>query len=101
MKRSVLPALALAFGAGLFAAAPEAQAAFGPSQLNAPSLVDNVQCVTRQVRTVRPNGRVIYRTVRNCGVGRGFGRVERCRVERERVVRPNGRVIVRSIRRCR
>ena len=100
MKKIVLPELALALGAGFLAAAPQAQAAFGPSGLQAPSLVDNVQCVTRQVRTVRPNGRVIYRTVRNCGVGGGFGRVERCRVEHKRVVRPNGRVIHRAIRRC-
>ncbi len=101
MKKIILPALALAFGAGFFAAAPEAQAAFGPSQLQAPSLVDNVQCVTRRVRTVLPNGRVVYRTVRNCGVRPGWGRVERCRTVRERIVRPNGRVVYRDIRRCR
>jgi hypothetical protein len=101
MKKIILPALALAFGAGFFAAAPQAQAAFGPSQLQAPSLVDDVACVTRQVRTVRPNGRVIYRTERQCGVAPRGLRGDRCRVERERVVRPGGRVIYREVRRCR
>jgi hypothetical protein len=50
---------------------------------------------------VRPNGRVVYRTVRDCGVRPGWGRVDRCRTVRERVVRPNGRVVYRDIRRCR
>jgi hypothetical protein len=53
------------------------------------------------VRTVRPNGRVVYRTVRNCGIGPGPRWRDRCRTVRERVVRPNGRVVYREIRRCR
>ena len=65
MRAIILPAFALAFGAGFFAAPQEAQARFGAVQLEAPTLVDNVQCVTSQVRTVRPNGRAVYRTVRN------------------------------------
>ena len=101
MRAIILPAFALALGAGFFAAPQEAHARFSPEQIQAPSLVDNVQCVTRRIRTVRPNGRVVYRTVRNCGVGRGWGRPERCRMVRERVVRPNGNVVYRTIRRCR
>jgi hypothetical protein len=101
MRAIILPAFALALGAGFLAAPQEAQARFGAEQLQAPTLVDNVQCVTRRIRTVRPNGRVVYRTVRDCSVRPGWGRVDRCRTVRERVVRPNGRVIYRDIRRCR
>jgi hypothetical protein len=50
---------------------------------------------------VRPNGRVVYRTVRNCGVPAWQRRVDRCRTVRERIVRPNGNVVYRTIRRCR
>jgi hypothetical protein len=100
MRAILLPAFALALGAG-FLSAPEAQARFNAAQLEAPSLVEDVQCVTRRIRTVRPNGRVVYRTVRNCGVGPRAWRGDRCRVVRERVYRPNGNVIVRSVRRCR
>ena len=56
MRAIILPAFALALGAGFFAAPQEAQARFSPEQVQAPSLVDNVQCITRRVRTVRPNG---------------------------------------------
>jgi hypothetical protein len=101
MRAIVLPAFALALGAGFLAAPQEAQARFGAQQLEAPTLVDNVQCVTRRIRTVRPNGRVVYRTVRNCGVGSRVFRGERCRTIRESVYRPNGNVIVRMVRRCR
>jgi hypothetical protein len=96
MRAIILPAFAAALGFG-FLAAPEAQARFNAAQLEAPSLVEDVACVTRRVRTVRPNGRVIYQTVRTCGVRP----MERCRVVRERVYRPNGSVIVRNVRRCR
>jgi hypothetical protein len=101
MRAIILPAFALALGAGFLAAPQEAQARFGAEQLQAPTLVDNVQCVTRRIRTVSPNGRVVYRTVRDCGMRPGWGRVDRCRTVRERVVRPNGRVVYRDIRRCR
>lgn len=97
--KALLLAAALAAGlAGL--SANEASARFSPQSVDAPTLVEEAQCVTRRIRTVRPNGRVIFRTVRRCGPG--FGRrFERCRTVRERIVRPNGRVIVRNIRRCR
>lgn len=100
MRAFILPAFAIAFGAGLLAA-PEAQARFNASPVAAPSLVEDAQCVTRRIRTVRPNGRVVYRTVRDCGVRRGWRGRDRCRWVRERVYRPNGTVVVRDVRRCR
>ena len=98
-----LLALAAGGASALPFAGPSARADLGPAPL-----VQDVACVTRQVRTVRPNGRVVFRTIRECGVGRrgfdlGFGRpggFDRCRVVRERVVRPNGNVVVRTVRRC-
>ncbi|MBB3020280.1 hypothetical protein FHR70_003361 [Microvirga lupini] len=101
MRSIILPAFALALGAGFFAAPQAAHARFSPEQIQAPSLVDNVACVTRRVRTVQPNGRVVYRTVRRCGVPAWQRRVDRCRTVQERVYRPNGTVVVRNIRRCR
>ena len=99
MRAIVLPAFALALGAGFFAA-PEAQTRFNDGPIAAPSLVEDVACVTRRVRTVRPNGRVVYRTERRCGV-RPTGWNNRCRTVTERVYRPNGSVVVRNVRRCR
>ncbi len=84
MRVLLIPAAALILGAGFFAA-PEAQARFSPQRIEAPSLVDNVACVTRRVRTVRPNGRVVYRTVRQCGGPAWQRPVQRCRTVRERV----------------
>jgi hypothetical protein len=62
-----------------------------------PGLVEPAQCRTVRERIVRPNGRVVYRTVRRCSPR---SRVESCRVVRERVVRPNGTVVFRTVRRC-
>ena len=101
MRSIILPAFVLALGAGFFAAPEAAHARFSPEQIQAPSLVDNVACVTRRVRTVRPNGRVVYRTVRQCGVRPGWAGPNRCRWVQERVYRPNGSVVVRNVRRCR
>ena len=101
MRAIILPAFALALGAGFFGAPQEAHARFGPEWIQAPSLVDNVACVTRRVRTVQANGRVVYRTVRRCGVPAWQRRADRCRTVRERVVRPNGNVVYRTVRRCR
>jgi len=95
MRRLPLAAVALAaFG---LASVPEAQARFLTPQLAAAALVEPAACTVRRIRTVRPNGRVVYRTVRRCTVDP----VERCRVTRERVYRPNGDVVIRSVRRCR
>ncbi len=101
MRAIILPAFALARGAGYFAAPQEAHARFSPERVQAPSLVDDVACVTRRIRTVRPNGRVVYRTVRRCGVPAWQRRANRCRWVQERVYRPNGNVVVRNVRRCR
>ncbi|NBJ10460.1 hypothetical protein [Microvirga arsenatis] len=101
MRAIILPAFALALGTGILAAPQEAHARFSPERIQAPSLVEDVACVTRHVRTVRPNGRVVYRTVRRCGVPAWQRRVERCRIERVRVVRPFGGVTYRTVRRCR
>jgi hypothetical protein len=98
MRALILPAFALALGAG-FLAAPQAQARFNGLQVQSPSLVEDAACVVRRERVMRPGGRVEYRTVRRCGVGPG-PRMGGCRVTRERVVRPNGRVIFRTVRRC-
>ena len=99
MKRLLIGAVVAAAAlTGL--AANEAQARFSPESIQAPSILEEAQCATRRVRTVRPNGRVIVRTIRQCGPG--FGRrVDRCRTVRERIIRPNGRVIIRTVRRCR
>jgi hypothetical protein len=99
MKRLFMGAIvAVAAFAGL--STGEADARFSPQGIDTPTLIEDAQCVVRRIRTVRPNGRVVFRTVRRCGprVGRG---VRRCRVERQRVVRPNGRVVFRTVRRCR
>jgi len=101
MRALLVPAIAVVLGAGFLASTSDAQARISPQRIEAPSLVDNVACVTRRVRTVRPNGRVVYRTVRRCGVP-AWRRADRhCRVVRERVHRPNGTVVVRNVRRCR
>lgn len=101
MRAVIISAAAFVLGAGFLATAPEAQARFSPQHIEAPSLVENVACVTRRIRTVRPNGRVVYRTVRRCGVPAWRARRDRCRLVRERILRPNGNVIVRTVRRCR
>jgi len=101
MRAFIIPAIAVVFGAGFLASASDAQARFSPQRIEAPSLVDTIACTTRHVRTVRSNGRVVYRTVRRCGVPAWQLRDRRCRVVQERVYRPNGSVVVRNVRRCR
>jgi hypothetical protein len=78
----------------LFVMAPgQASARFSPQSIAAPSLIEDVACVVRRVRTVRPNGTVVFRNVRTCEPD--------CRMVRERVRRPNGAFVVRDVRRCR
>jgi hypothetical protein len=105
MRFPILAAIAAAILL-VFAHAPNAEAA--PVQWqqfqNANPMIQEAACVTRRIRTVRPNGRVVYRTVQRCGVP-AYGRPMRgyrggCRTVRERIVRPNGRVIYRQVRRC-
>jgi len=77
-----------------FVMAPEpASARFSPQAVATPSLSETVACTTRRVRTVRPNGTVVFRDVRTC--------TPDCRMVRERTRLPNGNVIVRNVRRCR
>jgi hypothetical protein len=91
----------------LVMSAPAGAMPAAPQGVQAPSLLQEAACVVRRERVVRPNGRVVYRTVRRCGVGAGYHQGPRygygnpCRIVRERVVRPNGNVVVREVRRCR
>lgn len=78
--------------------APANAAPIQPSAIVAPSLLDQVACRMVRQRIVRPNGRVVFRTVRSCD--RAQFRPN-CRVKQVRTVRPNGRVIHRTIRTCR
>jgi len=94
MRGIVTGCIAAAIAAFAFSAT-EANARFYTPKLEAPSLVEEAACRVRRVRTVRPNGRVVVRTVRTCSP------VERCRVVRERIHRPNGNIVIRTVRRCR
>jgi hypothetical protein len=92
LKRIAMGAVAL-FGA-LFVMSPDqGSARFSTHSVAAPSLTENVACTTRRVRTVRPNGTVVFRDVRTC--------TPECRTSRERTRLPNGNVIVGNVRRCR
>ena len=99
MRRFIL-AFAAATAAMFALPVSDANARFPAQAVEAPTLLEEAACTTRRVRTVRPNGRVVRKTVRRCGPGIQRG-VERCRVVRERVVRPNGRAVTRVVRRCR
>ncbi len=97
--RLILAGLGLA-AASLFWLAPgPASARIFGGPVAAPPIVELAQqrCTIRRVRTIRPNGRVVVREIRDCRPAR----VQRCRVERQRVIRPNGRVINRTVRVCR
>jgi hypothetical protein len=73
----------------------------------APSLLEDIACRTVRERVVRPNGRVVHRTIRSCDRWRRNWRAEprhwrnECRVRHVRTVRPNGRVVYKTVRRCR
>jgi hypothetical protein len=99
--RTILPTAFVAAAAigGFFA--PAAQARFYTPQLTAPTLVEEAACVVRRERIVRPNGSVVFRDVRRCGVAPVVRPVVGCQTVRERVRRPNGTVVVRAVRRCR
>jgi hypothetical protein len=47
-------------------AATEASARFSPQRIEAPGLVEQAACTLRRERVVRPNGSIVYRTVRRC-----------------------------------
>jgi hypothetical protein len=105
----LLIAGAAAVLSALIATTPAGAMPAAPQGVQAPSLVEQAACVVRRERVVRPNGRVVYRTVRRCGVpawdrgyhhGHRYGYGAPCRMVRERIVRPDGRVVVREVRRC-
>jgi hypothetical protein len=98
MRRFLIVATAAAAAFTGFAAT-EANAVPMSQGIEAPAVIEQAACAVRRERIVRPNGRVVHRTVRRCGPGIGRSR-ERCRVVRERITRPNGRVVVRTVRRC-
>lgn len=107
--KTVLAALVAvgALGATFLAPTPAQAVFFGGPALEAPSLVETVQCRTRTVRTRGAGGRVVVRTVRSCSrapvvrrsvrIGPGF---RGCRTVQTRTRGPGGRVVVRSVRRC-
>ena len=107
MKSVLFSAAALV---GFIALAPDtAEARFPVSPITAPSLVDEVACTVRRVRTVRPGGSVVVRTVRSCTPDRPPVVIQpfpvvrpfpACRNVQTRTVRPNGTVVVRTVRRC-
>ncbi|MBF9235225.1 hypothetical protein [Microvirga alba] len=94
--RAVIPAAMLLLLGSSFLTASDAQARFNALPGQPPSLVEEAACVMRRVRTVLPNGRVVYQNVRQCGVQP----MPRCRMVRERVRTPSGRVVFRDVRRC-
>jgi hypothetical protein len=94
--KAILASLALAIA--LLAAPATASTAPGSALDVVPEAAwAQARCTARQVRTSRPGGGVVVRTVRDCRPAR----VERCRVERRRAIRPSGRVVVRTVRTCR
>jgi hypothetical protein len=70
-----------------------------PPAIKGSSLIEPVACRTVRQRVVRPNGSVVYRVKRRCGLAQVRpGR--HCTVVKERIRRANGSVVFRSIRRC-
>jgi hypothetical protein len=92
LKRIALGTAAVV-GAFFVIAPQPASARFSPQPVATPSLTQNVACTTRPVRTIRPNGTVVFRDVRTC--------TPDCRMVRERTRLPNGNIIIRNVRRCR
>jgi hypothetical protein len=79
---------------------PDAQAAtLAPPAIAGPSLIEPAACRTVRQRVVRPNGSVVYRFKRRCGLVQVRPR-RHCTVVKERIRRANGTVVFRSIRRC-
>jgi hypothetical protein len=97
MKGFLIAAAFVTTGALLSGSGAQA-AGFRDPGLIGTDLVEQAQCRVRRERVQRPNGAVVYRTVRDCGRPSGFGRD--CRTVRERVERPNGNVVFRTRRVC-
>ena len=73
----------VAFLGALVVMSPEqASARFSAHPVMAPHLTEDVACTTRRVRTVRPNGTVVFRNVQTC--------TPECRMVRVRTRLPTG-----------
>jgi hypothetical protein len=70
-----------------------------PPAVKGTSLAEPVACRTVRERVVRPNGSVVYRVKRNCGLAQAPHR-RHCTMVKERIHRANGSVVFRSVRRC-
>jgi hypothetical protein len=97
MKRFLIAAALVTTGALLPGTDAKAAGFRDPGLAGTLGLVEQAQCRVRRERVVRPNGAVVYRTVRDCGRPSRGGD---CRVVRERVERPNGAVVFRTRRVC-
>ena len=101
MKRLLIAAAALVATGTLMSGTDANAAGFrDPGLAGTLGMVEQAQCRVRRERVERPNGSVVFRTVRDCG-GPRLGRFDRdCRTVRERVERPNGNVVFRTRRVC-
>ncbi len=118
--RSILFGAAAFVGLAMLSPDPAA-ARFPVSPIAAPSLVEDVACTVRKVRTVRRSGRVIVRTARTRTPSRVINRTVRTwtpsRPASRRVITPtvrpslvcqdvqtstvrSGGVVIRTVRRC-
>ena len=61
--------------------------------------VEPAACRTVRERVVPPNGSVVYRMKKTCGVG-PVPMHRHCTMVKERIHRANGAVVFRSVRRC-
>jgi hypothetical protein len=69
-------------GLAMLSPAPAA-ARFPVSTIAAPSLIEDVVCTVRKVRTIRSGGRVVVRTARTCTPSRAPNRTVRISVPRQ------------------
>jgi hypothetical protein len=84
----------------LMPSGPAQAARFFDPGLQAPPLAEPVACRVIRERIVRPSGRVVFVTRRDCGPVLALASAPGCQVIRERIVRPSGAVVFRSVRRC-
>jgi hypothetical protein len=85
---------------GLSSSSTSQAATFSPPPaIDGASLIEPVACRTVRERVVRPNGSVVYRVKRRCGLAQVYPR-RHCTVVKERIRRANGSVVFRSVRRC-
>jgi hypothetical protein len=97
MRQFIISGLA---AAALMAILPNTASArfYDPALTNAAPVVEQAACRTVRTRTY-VRGRVVYKTVRRCGVPAYHRR--HCWTARERVRTPVGTFVFKSVRRCR